>query len=217
MDDDADKQSLAQDPSGTDPELESLPRPRRPGRRLTLAIMALTALLSLATAWLLRNEALYTFQAGHPFELGEVGKARLSEQLTNRWVKGHGGLTARGAIRYQRPLEHDSYELARVDGSLPVWVQVLIPAAVEPERFVPPEHFVGRLIPVAKAGLRFGALDKAVAEAGAPRLPEGAWLLIDGESPKSTGWALALVTMLLGFAGFNVWGLVRLLRPVRGL
>ena len=217
MADASDDQSLEQDASGTDPELESLPRPRRPGRRLTLAVLGFTALLSLVTAWLLRNEALYAFVTGHPADLGELGQIRLSEQLTNKWVKGHSGLMARGAIRYQRPLEHDSYELARVDGSRPIWVQVLIPASVEPERFVPPENFVGRLIPVAKAGLRFGALDKAVAEAGAPRLPEGAWLLIDGENPESTGWAVALVAMLLGFAGFNVWGLVRLLRPVRGL
>jgi hypothetical protein len=217
MSDADDGQSLPQDPSGTDPELESLPRPRRPGRRLTLAILGLTALLSSTTAWLLRHEAFYAFQGNRPTDLGELGNAPLSEQLTNRWVKGHAGLLPQGAIRYQRPLERDSYELARVDGRRPVWVQVLVPASVDPERFVPPENFVGRLIPVAKAGLRFGALDKAVAEAGAARLPEGAWLLIDGESPESTGWALALVAMLLGFAGFNVWGLVRLLRPVRGL
>jgi hypothetical protein len=215
--DDADYQSRQKDPFGTDPELESLPRPRRPGRRLTLAIMGVTAFLSLATAWQLRNEALYALRAGHPADLGELGKAKLAKQLANKWVKGHAGLMAQGAIRYQRPLERDTYELARVDGSPPIWVQVLVPASVEPERFLPPASFVGRLVPVARAGLRFGALDKAVAEAGAPRLPKGAWLLIDGESPESTGWALALVAMLLGFAGFNIWGLVRLLRPVRGL
>jgi hypothetical protein len=213
----ADTESLEQQPPGTDPELESLPKPRRPGRRLTLGIMGLAAVLSLATAWLLRNEAVYALRAGQPTDLGQLAHARLGDQLSNAWVKGHAGLLAQGAIRYQRPLERDSYELARVDGSPPVWVQVLIPATVEPERFLPPEDFVGRLIPVAKAGLRFGALDSAIAEAGAPRLPSGAWLLIDGETPESTGWALALVTMLLGFAGFNVWGLVRLLRPVRGL
>ncbi|MBN1918802.1 MAG: hypothetical protein JW889_12930 [Verrucomicrobia bacterium] len=216
MRNDADRQGPQHD-ACRDPDLESLPKPRRPGRRLTLATLTITAMLALGTAWSLRNETVYAFRSGRPTNLGELGELKPTKQLTNRWVRGQAGLVAQGAIRYRRPLERDAYELARVEGSSPIWVQVLIPGSVEPDRFVPPASFVGRLVPVAGAGLRFGALDRAVAEAGGPALPEGAWLLIDGEAPNSTGWALPLVAMLFGFAGFSVWGLVRLLQPVRSI
>jgi hypothetical protein len=38
---------------------------------------------------------------------------------------------------------------------------------------------------------------------------------VDGESPATTRWAAALSVLLVAFAVFNVWGLVRLLRPAR--
>ena len=44
---------------------------------------------------------------------------------------------------------------------------------------------------VSFAGVRYGALPEAVAEAGRPPLPSDAWLLIDGEAPAGTRWALA--------------------------
>ena len=46
-------------------------------------------------------------------------------------------------------------------------------------------------------------------------LPYGACLLIDGESPAGTRWVLGLAVLLLGFAAFNLVGLIRLARPVR--
>ena len=45
-------------------------------------------------------------------------------------------------------------------------------------------------------------------------MPHNAWLLLDGETPSSAGWAVALVAVLLLFVGFNVWGLIRLTRQV---
>jgi hypothetical protein len=85
------------------------------------------------------------------------------------------------------------------------------------EHFVPPGAFVGRLVPVAGAGLRFAALDEAASDMGTAPLPGDAWLLVDGETPESTSWAVGVVVLLVGFVAFNAWGLFQLLRPVRSV
>jgi hypothetical protein len=57
-------------------------------------------------------------------------------------------------------------------------------------------------------------LAEATRDAGHP-MPDDAWLLIDGETPSGTRWVLGVAVLLLGFAAFNVAGIVRLARPVR--
>ena len=198
-----------------DPELESLPKPRRPGRRLTLALMAVTAVLSTMVAWSLRADVVYAFREGPPADLGELGKLRPGQGLENRWIRGRGALLTAGALRYHRPLERDTYQLARVEGSDRLWVQVQIPESMRADHFVPPGSFVGRLVPVAGAGLRFAAIDEAASDMGTAPLPKDAWLLVDGETPESTSWAVGVVALLIGFVAFNGWGLFQLLRPVR--
>lgn len=195
-----------------DPELESLPKPRRPGRRLTLILMACTALASSLVAWSLRNEVAYAFREGPPADLGELSRLRPLGHQANRWIRGRASLSTAGAIRYRRPLEPDAYQLARVEGSDRIWVEVLIPESMQAEHYIPPGSFVGRLVPVASAGIRFAALEEAALDAGSAPLPENAWLLVDGETPDSTSWAIGVVALLVGFVGFNGWGLFRLLR-----
>jgi hypothetical protein len=197
-----------------DPELESLPKPRRPGRRLTLLLMAVTGILSTMVAWSLRADLAYTFREGPPADLGELSKLHPSQDHANRWIRGQGALVAAGALRYHRPLERDAYQLARVEGNDRLWVQVQIPVSMRAEHFVPPGSFVGRLVPVAGAGLRFAALDEAASDMGTAPLPGDAWLLVDGETPESTSWAVGVVALLVGFVAFNGWGLFQLLRPV---
>ncbi len=63
--------------------------------------------------------------------------------------------------------------------------------------------------------MRYGALPEAVAEAGRPPLPSDAWLLIDGEAPAGTRWALGLGVLLVAFAAFNLLGVMRLAQRVR--
>jgi hypothetical protein len=46
-------------------------------------------------------------------------------------------------------------------------------------------------------------------------MPADAWLLIDGEAPATTRWTLGVLALLLGFMGFSVYGLCKLLRPVK--
>jgi hypothetical protein len=147
--------------------------------------------------------------------LGNLAELRPDVDLANRWVRGEALLSSTRAVRYARPLESDSYRFAQVAGNDRLWVQIRVPAGEEGPRFVPPTTFVGRLIPLSQTGLRYADLADAVAETGQAAMKPDAGVLLDAESPATTRWALGLVGLFLAFAAFNVYGLVRLLRPVR--
>jgi hypothetical protein len=198
-----------------DPELEALPKPRRPGRRITLGAMALTLLLSLAMAFALRFEVRYAMRGGPPADQGDLTTAHPTDSLTNTWVRGEALLGTNGAIRYSRPLDRDSFRLAPVAGNDRIWVEVRVPSGHEGPHFVPPSSFVGRFIPMRHAGLRHSGLKAEVSAVGKREIPADAWLLVDGESPTGIRWVLGLVVLFAGFALFNLYGLYRLLRPVR--
>lgn len=198
-----------------DPELTELPSPRRPGRKLTLAAMTLTALVALMMTYSLGAEALYALSSSPPVELGNLAEFDPMNARPNVWGHGEALLSTTGAIRYGRPLESDTFRLAQVAGNERLWVQVRVPAGMEGPRFVPPTSFVGRLVPMSRAGIRYAGLKEAVESATRTRIVNGAWLLVDGEAPATTRWVLGLVALFLAFAAFNVYGLVRLLRPVR--
>lgn len=202
-------------PDTHDPELEALPEPRRPGRKLTLACLGLTAVVALLMALSVRGEAAYALRSGPPAELGNLAHFEPRPELANSWVHGEALLGSTNAIRYGRPLDADTYRLAPVAGNDKLWVQIRVPEGMEGPHFVPPTSFVGRLVPIADASIRHAALPAAVQSAGAGSVPEQAWLLIDGEAPSTTRWALGLVALFVAFFAFNVWGLYRLSRPVR--
>jgi hypothetical protein len=197
-----------------DPELEALPGPRRPWRRATLGTMAVTAAAALALASSLWPLVAYALQGGGPVELGPLTGVQPGRKDVGSWVHATGALAGRG-IEYQRPLDSDRFRLVQVDGNQRLWVELRIPKGIEPEHYVAPNSFVGRLTPLASAGIRHGALPDAI-ESSFGKPPGGdAWLLVDGESPATTRWAAALSALLVAFALFNVWGLVHLLRPAR--
>lgn len=199
-----------------DRDLEALPPPRRPFRKLTLSVMAVTLLGSLGLVFSLRGELGFSLLGGAPHAVGELSALTPQSRDENTWVQGEAELEPEGAIAYRRPLESDSYRLSRVRGTSKLWVQVRVPEDdSDPyhKRFVPPTSFVGRLVPATHGGVRLSQLGGAIAEAGRPPLPSEAWLLIDGEAPATTRWTLGVVALLLGFAAFNLFGLQRLLRP----
>jgi len=199
--------------SSLDPELEALPGPRRPWRKATLLTMGLTVALS---GWIISGlsaQAVFALRGGAPRELGSLTNVQLTPNLENVWVHGAAELADR-SIEYRRPLDADRYRLSEVKGNGNVWVELRIPSGIEPEHYVPPNSFVGRLVPFEKTGLRHRALADDVAEAlGHPPSPN-AWLLIDGEAPATTRWTLGLILLFLAFVLFNVWGIARLFAPV---
>lgn len=204
---------------GPDADLEALPAPRRPWRKLTLAVMATTLVASIGLAVSLGGELAFSLRTAAPHRVGELSAFRPGSTDANTWVQGEGELQVQGAIAYRRPLESDSYRLSRVSGTDKIWVQVRVPFDDDDpdhKRFVPPTSFVGRLVPAERGGVRLSQLEGAIAEAGRPPLPKDAWLLIDGEAPSTTRWTLGLAMLLVGFAAFNLFGLRRLLRPATG-
>jgi len=191
-----------------------LPAPRRPWRRATLVTLSLGALGSLLLALAVLPEHFYSLKGGAPRDLGDLTSARLDAPLADTWVHGEGQLSITRAIRYARPLEHDTYRLASVEGNPKIWVQIRVPANEEDPRFVPPDSFVGRLLPMSELGIRQRGLPDAVGQSGVERPAADAWLLVDGESPVALRWTLGLLALLLAFIAFNVVGLLRLARPI---
>jgi hypothetical protein len=179
-------------------------------------MLAMSAIAALALAYGLRHDVAYALSSGPPAELGDL--TRLSRAslpaLRNRWVRAEATLSPTVAVRYARPLEAGSYRVAQVSGQPNVWVQIRVPADMEGPHFVPPTSFMGRILPLAAGGVRLQGVERAMQLASGGRDVSDAWLLVDDEAPHGLRWSLGVVSLLIGFACFNVWGLVRLLRPV---
>ena len=177
--------------------------------------LLLTALASLFVAFGLRHDLRYALAGGKPDDLGALDQVRPTPALSNRYVRAEGTLSAT-AVRYRRPLEAGSYRLAALAGNPAIWVQVRVPEDMEGPRFVAPTSFVGRLLPLGDGGIRLHGLGQAMRLASGGQDLTGAWLLLDDESPASLRYLVGVEVLLLAFASFNVWALVRLLRPVKG-
>jgi hypothetical protein len=194
-----------------DPELRDLPRAPSGARIVTLSVLTITAVASTWMALSLLPEARFALSLAPPQDVGELATFLPKAEQNNTWIRGAADISPRAA-RYTRPLDGDSYRLAQVRENPLLWVQMRIPAGLSEEHFLPPASFVGRLLPMETAGLRYSNLQDAVRQAGGD--PRGAWLLVDGEAPLTTRWALGLVAMFVSFALFCSYGLFRLTRSV---
>lgn len=210
-----DASDLPSDRDAIDPELLQLPDPPRGERNFTVVVMALTALVSLAMCLGLARDVAYAFAPSQAVELGDINHAQTGELKENVLVRGHGLLGAAGAIRYERPFEADSYRLMPIAGRTDVWAEVRVPSGQESGRFVPPATFEGRLVRFDRAGLRHRGLAEVVKGTSRDLVPGGAWLLVDGETPERSRWSVMLVAIFVGFALWNVLGILRLVRRVR--
>ncbi len=190
-----------------DPELLELPDPPRAERTRTLALLLVTAAASLAMVFSLARDGAFALSDAEPIEAGELLGIKTAAIGQNRLVNAHGLLGTRGAIRYERPFESDSYRLMPAAGRSDLWVELRVPAGQEGERFVPPPSFSGRLVRFDGTGPRHRALRAYV--------PAGAWLLVDGETRERARWSLALCALFTGFAAWNLAMFARLVRRVR--
>jgi hypothetical protein len=202
---------------GPDPELVELPSPRRPFRRLTLVCLVASAAAACALIGGLFSDASYACHRAAVRDVGFLANLEPAANQQNTWVRGGGELAPIGGIRFERPLEPDSFRLAPLQDNPRLWVQIRVPAGYEDEHFVAPTVFSGRLVRLTSTGIRYSTLALAPEAAGwkPGHLPENAWVLIDGETPASARWVLGLVGLFGAFAVFSLWGLVNLLRPVR--
>ena len=180
-----------------------------------MLLLAVTALASAAMVLLLARDAAYAFattDGGAAAPLGELRTVPAERLASNSYVQGEGMLGGASAIRFRRTFESDSFRLAPVAGRPDVWVELRVPEGADPERFVPPTRFAGRLVSFDSAGPRHRGLARSVHELTGQPVPPGAWLLVDGEAPGQARWALVLVAL---FAGFAVWNAVTIARLVK--
>lgn len=198
-----------------DPELVALPDPPRGERRVTLAVLFLTAVASLAMVVSLWRDATYAFAAPRELDLGDLKTAPAGAFAPNSFVQARGMMAAAGAIRYERPFIEDSFRVTPVAGRPDVYVEVRVPAGEETARYVPPSEMHGRLVRFDATGPRHRGLRAAIADRTGTPVPAGAWLLVDGEAPEQARWAVALVILFFGFAVWNAAAIARLVRRVR--
>lgn len=201
----------ASDEMTSDPELLALPTPPRRIRTVSLLAMTLTMLVALSMVWALRGELRYAFRSAEPMPMGELARLVPDPALADAFVHGTGRLDEGSAIRYERFLEPDAFYVARVVGNPGLWVELRQPSA---EPVIPQTSFVGRLVPLASAGLSYRGLASRIEEGASADVGREAWLLVEGRAPASSRWAIALASVLLLFAGWNLLQLLRLGRRV---
>lgn len=200
---------------GADDDLVSLPAPPRRERNLAAGLMAVTALASAWMAFALRGEVRFALRSDAPVDAGELAKLAPLPEMAETFVAGTALLATTGAVRYERPLEHDTFRAAQVAGNARVWVEVRVSPGEEGPRYAPPTAFAGRLVPLAEAGLRHGRLASTVRETTGVEPARDAWLLVDGALPSASRWAIALAALCAAFAAWNVASLARALRAAR--
>ena len=196
-----------------DPELLELPDPPRGERRSTLLVMALAAVASAAMAVSLTRDASYALGSSSVTDLGDLSIT--SAFVSNSFVEGKGQLAGAGQLRYERPFESDSYRIAPVAGRNDVWVELRVPAGAESNRFVPKAEFSGRLVRFSQAGLRHRGLRSAIEDRTGQKVPENAFLLVDGQAPENSRAFAMLWVMFVGFAFWNVAAIASLVRKVK--
>jgi hypothetical protein len=162
----------------------------------------------------LAHDAAYAFAPAAVTEQGDLRLAPASSLAPNSYAHGEAMLGAGGSIRFERSFESDTFRVAPVAGRPDVWVELRVREGIDPERYVPPTSFTGRLVRFDSAGPRHRGLAKSVTELTGQPVPAGAWLLVDGESPEQSRWAVALVVLFAGFALWNALAIGRLVRKV---
>ncbi|MEO8797606.1 MAG: hypothetical protein ABI551_06960 [Polyangiaceae bacterium] len=197
-----------------DEELLALPAPPKKERTYTVALLAVTIVASLAMAFSLLRDASYAFGSARPTDLADLHAAQVDAALDNHYVTAQGMLGAAGAIRYERAFDTDSYRVAPVAGRSDVWVELRVPDGQESSRFVPPTQFSGRLVRFDEVGPRHRGLRDAITNIGGAAVPANAWLVVDGQPPSASRWAVTLVMLFVGFALWNAVAIQRLLRRV---
>lgn len=198
-----------------DEELLALPDPPRKERTLTLVVLVLAALVSLAFAFSLRHDIGYALSRNEPLPVGSLDQVVLANLPKNQVVTATAALGVAGAMRFERPFVEESSRIVPVLGRDDLWVEFQIPRGEVLGRFVPPDPLRGRLVPFTEAGPHHRGIGAQLSELRGAPLPASAMLLVQGEEPASARSAIVLALGALCAAGWSLFTCVRMLRRVR--
>src|SRR5689334_21018970 len=198
-----------------DPELVALPRPPRQERTISLLLMALTALLASLMTAALASDVIYAFAGGAPEAVGDLARLVPASELRNKFVRAGGALRLESAIRYERPLESDTFQLVPVAGNDHIWVELRVPPGAANATAAPPMTFVGRLLPMKSIAFGWGGLRRSPAATSGAPIAADAWVLVDGATPTSSQWTVGLAAFLAAFVAYNFVMIARIVRPAR--
>jgi hypothetical protein len=159
----------------------------------------------------------YALSPSSPAGLGDLRAVNpdVLARSENGFVRAEGMLGAAGGIRYERLFDGDTFRTLPVAGRADVWVDIRVPSGSEGGRWQPPLTMTGRLVRFDKAGPRHRGLKSAIEQATHVPVPSGAWLLVDGETPRGALWAVLLAVVFAGGAVWNGLAVARLVRRVR--
>jgi hypothetical protein len=201
--------------ASVDPELVALPRPPRQERTISLLLMALTGFLAALMTAALASDVFYAFAGSAPEAVGDLAQLAPGSAHRNKFVRADGLLRAENAIRYRRPLETDTFQLVPVSGNDRIWVELRVPPGAPNATAAPPVTFVGRLLPLRSIAFGLGGLRRSLDATTIAPIAADVWVLIDGATPVSSQWTVALAALLVAFAGYNLVMIARILRPAR--
>lgn len=185
---------------------KSLPPPPNSRRWATLIGLLIIAISAWLVAFALYPAASFSLAKGEAHDLGPLASADLKS--AGRWVQGSGKISEK-ALGFERHGERGSFRLTKLRGREDLWLLLRVPEGLEKgvdgkELYIPPSHFVGRLLPMAHAGLTYAPILALIQGEGDSA--DGTYLLVDGEMPKSHRDTLlaALVLALVGLACFSL-------------
>ena len=192
-----------------DAELLDLPAPPSGRRLMTLALMALVVVASLALVASVRHDLSYFFASPSILELGDVNELDPARLRPNTQVRISGTPGTARAVRYRRPLSGASYVVFPLAGQAAVYVQV----EDTPEALAQSD-FSGRLVTFSQMGGRLGEVEEYFHQTMSTPISGESYLLIAGAGPASYAWALGLALLCLLVILLDLFFILRWFRPI---
>lgn len=187
-------------PDAFDAELAGLEEARvAPAVRALFAVRVASIVAAVVLAFALRHDVRYALAPSTPTEITASTSTAELEQLSHRLVTLKAVPGAVGGADYKRPTGDGIHRLSPLVDRPDVYVELAIPAGVDPSRFVPPASLRGRLVPLDDAGIRFSGARALLEHATGRPVPAKAFLLEQGAEPsmRNAGAMVAVVAMAI--------------------
>lgn len=199
---------------GIDPELLDLPAPAKGRKLATMALMALSIVVTLGLLASIRRDVSYFFHPSTPMALGEAVDLDPAELEPNAYVTIEGTPMASGTVGYGRILGAGRYRAFPLAGQRNLFVQVPVESE-DAARTSARREFSGRLVTFGDAGGRFGTVRRFLESKMGMPVSSESYLLLADEPPSSYAGSLALVALAALAILVNFFLFLRLFRPIR--